>query len=64
MRGEIMYDFDLSGLSNEELEKQLYSEVLYYSEDLSSLCRIIRKNIPRKMMYRLISKLYRLRKQS
>lgn len=58
-----MYEFDLSELTNEELEKQLYSEVLYYSEDLSSLCRIIRKNIPRKMMYRLISKLYRLRKQ-
>lgn len=58
----MMDGFDLSMMSNEELEKQLYSEVLYYSEDLMKLCRIIRKNISRKMMYRLISKLYRLRK--
>lgn len=57
-----MYDFNLSLMSNEELEKQLYREVLYYSDDLMKLCRIIRKNISRKMMYRLISKLYRLRK--
>lgn len=58
-----MSDFDLSLMSNEELEKQLYSEVLYYADDLMKLCRIIRKNISRKMMYRLISKLYRLRKR-
>lgn len=57
-----MDGFDLSMMSNEELERQLYSEVLCYSEDLMKLCRIIRKNISRKMMYRLISKLYRLRK--
>lgn len=59
----MMSDFDLSLMSNEELEKQLYSEVLYYADDLMKLCRIIRKNISRKMMYRLISKLYRLRKR-
>lgn len=28
-----MYDFDLSLMSNEELEKQLYSEVLYYAKE-------------------------------
>ena len=54
-------DFNLDEMTNEELEQQLYYEVLYYSEDLLKLCRLIRKNIPRKMMYRLISKLYRVR---
>lgn len=48
-------------MTNEELDQQLYYEVLYYSEDLLKLCRLIRKNIPRKMMYRIISKLYRVR---
>ena len=58
---ELVNNFDLSIMSNEDLEKQLYNEVLYYSEGLMKLCRLIRKNIPRKMMYRLISKLYRVR---
>ena len=58
---ELVNNFNLSIMSNEDLEKQLYNEVLYYSEDLMKLCRLIRKNIPRKMMYRLISKLYRIR---
>ena len=58
---ELVRDFNLDQMTNEELEQQLYHEVLYYSEDLLKLCRLIRKNIPRKMMYRLISKLYRVR---
>ena len=61
LMNELVNNFDLSIMSNEDLEKQLYNEVLYYSEDLMKLCRLIRKNIPRKMMYRLISKLYRVR---
>lgn len=52
---------DLSELNNEELADQLYKEVLYYDEGLYKLCKIIQKQIPRKMMYRLISKLYRIR---
>lgn len=58
---ELVRDFNLDRMTNEELEQQLYYEVLYYSEDLLKLCRLIRKNVPRKMMYRLISKLYRIR---
>ena len=58
---ELVRDFNLDQMTNEELEQQLYHEVLYYSEDLLKLCRLIRKNVPRKMMYRLISKLYRIR---
>ena len=62
VKGELISDdFNLGEMTNEELDQQLYHEVLYYSEDLLKLCRLIRKNIPRKMMYRLISKLYRVR---
>ena len=53
--------FDLSGLNNEELERKLQEEFMYYAEDLDELCHIIRKQLPRKMIYRIISKLYRLR---
>lgn len=53
--------FDISSLTNKELEQKLYEEFMYYSEDLDELCKVIRKQLPRKMVYRLISKLYRLR---
>ena len=53
--------FDLSSLNNEELERKLQEEFMYYDEDLDKLCHIIRKQLPRKMIYRIISKLYRLR---
>ena len=56
-----MEDFDFSDMSNEQLEKQLYSEVIFFEKNLLKLCRIIRKEIPRKMIYRIISKLYRIR---
>lgn len=52
---------NLSELSNEELAIQLYNEMIYYTEDLYGLSRIIQKQLPRKMMCRIISKLYRLR---
>ena len=48
-------------LNNEELERKLQEEFMYYAEDLDELCHIIRKQLPRKMIYRIISKLYRLR---
>jgi hypothetical protein len=51
----------LNRLSNDELTEQLYKEFSFYDEELYDLCRIIRKQIPRKMMYRIISKLYRIR---
>lgn len=54
-------DLDLSVMSNEELSKQFLNEILYYTDDLDALCKIIRKQMPRKMMYRIISKLYRIR---
>lgn len=56
-----MEDFDFSDMNNEQLEKQLYSEMIFYEKNLLKLCRIIRKQIPRKMIYRIISKLYRIR---
>lgn len=56
-----MQNFDLNKLTNEELEQKLHEEVLYYTEDLQKLCHIIRKQLPRKMVYRIIIKLFRLR---
>ena len=53
--------FDLSSLNNEELEWRVQEEFMYYAKDLDELCHIIRKQLPRKMIYRIISKLYRLR---
>lgn len=53
--------FDINSLTNKELGQKLYEEFMYYSEDLDELCKIIRKKLPRKMVYRLVSKLYRLR---
>lgn len=52
---------NLSNLTNEELTKQIYQELLYYSEDLFSFCRVVQKQIPRRFMYRIISKLYKIR---
>lgn len=54
--------FSFNYLTNEELEQKLQEEFMYYSEDIDELCHIIRKLLPRKMIYRIISKLYRLRK--
>ena len=56
-----MDNFDLSKLTNEQLEEKLHDEFLYYTEDLQKLCHIIRKQLPRKMVCRIISKLFRLR---
>lgn len=53
---------DLSILTKEELSNQLYKEAIYYSEELNVLCKILCRNLPRRMIYRIISKLYRLRK--
>ena len=47
---ELVSDFSLGKMTNEELEQQLYHEVLYYSENLVKLCRLIRKNVARKIM--------------
>lgn len=58
---DINEKFDFNGLNNEELERKLQKEFMYYSEDLDELAHIIRKQLPRKMVYRIISKLYRLR---
>lgn len=54
-------NMDLSMLKKQELIDQLYKECLYYDEDLHDLCKIICGEIPRKMVYRIISKLYRIR---
>lgn len=53
---------DLSILTKQELIRQLYNECVYYDENLFELCGIICKEIPKKMVYRIISKLYRIRK--
>lgn len=54
---------NLSELSNNELADQLYQEVIYYRDDLNNLCHKIQNQIPRKLMMRLISHLYRIRTQ-
>ena len=56
-----MNSLDLSKLTNEELEQRLYEEFRLYDWDLKKLCHIIRKQLPRKMVYRIISKLFRMR---
>lgn len=54
---------DLSRLSNEDLEKQLNIEISYYEKDLTDLCKTIRKTIPKRILFRIISKLYNIRKK-
>ena len=56
-----MHNLDLSKLTNEELEQRLYEEFRLYDWDLKKLCHIIRKQLPRKTVYRIISKLFRMR---
>ena len=53
---------DFPNMTREELSKQLYQEVSYYNEDLMDLCQILVKQVPRKYIYRIISKMYRVRK--
>jgi len=53
---------DFPNMTKEELSKQLYQEVSYYNEDLMGLCQILVKQVPRKYIYRIISKMYRVRK--
>ena len=53
---------DLRTLSKKELQEQLYNEFLYYAEEPYDLCKIICNQISRRMVYRIISKLYRIRK--
>ena len=55
---------NLNELTNKELEQKLQEEFMYYTEDLDNLGTIIRKQLPRKMVYRIISKLYRLRRKN
>lgn len=55
-------DFNLNELTNEELKEQLYKEFMYEC-NLYDLAGIIVKVLPRKYTMRIISKLYRLRKQ-
>jgi hypothetical protein len=51
----------LNRMTNEELDICLYKEFKYYEKDIGILCSIIRKTLPKSMIYRLISKLYRIR---
>ena len=66
-KGDSMHtttNVNLNELTNKELEQKLQEEFMYYTEDLDNLCTIIRKQLPRKMVYRIISKLYRLRRKN
>lgn len=54
---------DLSRLNKKALIDQLYSELIYYDEGLYKLCKILVDELPRKMVFRIISKMYRLRSQ-
>lgn len=53
--------FDISKLSKEELIKQLYQEMNFSEPEY--LSKILIKELPKKYVYRIICKLYRLRKQ-
>ena len=46
---EKMDDFNLNNFSNEQLYELLYKEILFYSEDLYSLSKIILKQLPKKI---------------
>lgn len=52
---------NLSTLNKQELIQQLYSEAIYYDEDLDKFCKLLCDELPRKMIFRIISKMYRLR---
>ena len=52
---------DLSSLNKNELIEQLYSEAIYYDEDMHKLCKILCDELPRRMIFRIISKMFRLR---
>lgn len=52
---------NLNTKTKEELKKQLAKEMLFYNEDIYDLAKIICNELPRSMIYRIISKLYRIR---
>lgn len=54
-------NMELSRLTKQELINQLYSEVIFYNENLQSLCKLLCDELPKKMIYRIISKMYRVR---
>lgn len=56
-------DMDFEYMTKKELSERLYDEVYSYNENLFQLCKIIVGQLPRRYVYRIISKLYRLRKQ-
>ena len=47
--------------TNQELEQMLLNEFIYYDENLNELAHIIRTELPKQYVYRILSKLYRLR---
>lgn len=48
---------DLSKLSNKELEELLYNYSFYFER--KEFCDIIRKELPKRYIYRILNKLYR-----
>lgn len=55
---------NFENMTNEELEQELLKEVLFYTDKLELLCHTLRKQIPKKLVYRIISKLYRMRMET
>lgn len=46
----------------EELIKLLSKEMSFYNDDMDGLAKIICKKLPKEMVFRIINKLYRVRK--
>lgn len=56
-----MGGLNLDELTNSELMDLLYKEFIFYDENLYELTKTIAKELPRKYVYRILSKLYRKR---
>ena len=48
--------------TNKDVEEYLLNEIKYYQKDYDKFVHILVRNIPRKYIIRIISKMYRLRK--
>jgi len=56
-----MEHIDLSRLKKPQLIAKLHSEVLNYDDDLQKLCKLLCDELPRSLVFRIISRMYRIR---
>lgn len=55
-------NFDMLKMNKKELEACLYNEIKFI--DINELIHILVQQLPRKYIMRIISKMYRIRKQN